>query len=431
MNVLTVDRWRAEGPVVLGTSEAVDRAGLHERVQARADELRRDTSGAQRVRCVAVEPDVGGVVELLATWEAGQVVAPLNPKLSDEARGAARAALSDARVPADACAVLWTSGTSGRPRGVALSWANLEASAAAARQRLGLRPDDAWLLSLSPAHVGGLALLTRALLIGNPLFAPGQFDLGVVTELLGRSDGPTHVSLVPTQLHRLLETWRGRSAPDRLRCVLIGGAHAPRSLVDRAVSSGWPIALTYGSTEMTSQVATSSPSEVRGGRRDVGTPLADVELRVTDDGEILARGPTRALGYVGPDVPDLADEAGWYHTGDLGVLDPDGRLSVTGRRVDRIVSGGVTLDAVAIEEDLRRHPTVLDVCVVGIPDAVWGERVAAWIEPVEGEFDQSAFELWASEEIESARRPRVWRVGGRLPRNANGKVDRTAVRAGF
>jgi O-succinylbenzoic acid--CoA ligase len=299
--------------------------------------------------------------------------------------------------------------------------------------RLELRGDeDVWLASLSLAHVGGLALVTRALYLGSTLLVPASARPEDVVGLFdeGSEDGPvpTHISLVPTQLHRILDLFGERRAPQSLRCVLIGGAHAPSSLVDRAIALGWPIALTYGATEMSSQIATASPALVRVKPGTVGEPLRDVEVRIDESGEILARGPTQALGYVGTDRT-LADEDGWYHTGDLGRLDEDRHLWVTGRRIDRIVSGGVTIDAVEVEEALRAHPAVLDACVVGVADEKWGERVGAWIEPVVGEFDVEEVETELRGRLSAAKLPRLWLVEGGLPRNANGKVDREAVRA--
>ncbi len=420
--------------VIVHRSGGLSRRELVARVEARKKELLAELTGvgpADGVRPLEIDADVDGIVELLATWSAGLVAAPLNTRLTDDARRQARTALSGASPPVGTSVILWTSGTSGRARGVALSWANLEASAQASDVRLGLRTDDVWLASLSLAHVGGLALVTRALLLGSRLIVGGRFDVVETVELLEGANGPTHVSLVPTQLHHLLDAWGARSAPSRLRCVLIGGAHAPHSLVERAIDGGWPVALTYGATEMSSQIATAGPDEVRSGRRDVGLPLDGVEVRVGDDGELLVRGITKALGYVGDGVGEISDDDGWYHTGDLGEVDEEGRLSITGRRIDRIVTGGVTLDAVSLEEDLRRHPAVLDVCVVGVPDAVWGERVAAWVEPIRGEFDLDDVESWVAEEMTSSHRPRLWKVGDSLPRNSNGKVDRAQVRLAF
>jgi O-succinylbenzoic acid--CoA ligase len=152
-----------------------------------------------------------------------------------------------------------------------------------------------------------------------------------------------------------------------------------------------------------------------------------VEVRIAQDGEILVRGATLASGYVGAGVGPLVDDQGWHHTGDLGRLDEDGDLWVIGRRADRIVSGGVTVDAVEVEEALRSHPAVSDACVVGVPDLEWGERVAAWIEPA-GPLDLGELDVYLRTRLAAAKLPRRFHMGGRLPRNVNGKIDRAAVR---
>lgn len=381
---------------------------------------------------VVLEPDAKSVVELLAHWRAGAIPVPLNARLTEAEADAARAALAGVEPPEGTRVVLWTSGTSGRPRGVALSWSHLEASVRGAARHLSLTERDAWLSTLSPAHVGGLVAIVRSLLLGGTLSMAGSFDVERISSRLdGADEGgvePTHVSLVPTQLLRLLEHRGDRPPPPALRMVLLGGAHAPRSLVQRAQATGWPLAITYGATEMTSQIATAPPSLSARKPGTVGSPLPGVELRIADDGEILAGGETRALGYVGAGAGDLADESGWYHTGDMGRIDDEGHLWVTGRRIDRIVSGGVTIDAVEVEEQLRSHPSVIDACVVGIPDEEWGDRVAAWIEPVEGEFDLDDVDRFVAGKLSGAKRPRAWHVSPGMPRNVNGKVDRARVR---
>lgn len=384
---------------------------------------------------LVVEPDAQGIVELLALWRLGAVPAPLNPRSTERERAEAVEALTT--VPQGACIVLWTSGTSGRPRGVALSFENVRASADAVRDRLDLGPHDVQLCSLALAHVGGLALVTRTLLIGGTLVATGPFDATVTSGLIdgvgpGATDGVaiTQLSLVPTQLRRLLEVRRGAPPPPSLRCALIGGAHAPADLVARALRAGWPIALTYGATEMSSQVATAAPAETAAKPGTVGRPLEGVEIRIDRTEEILTRGPTRALGYVvDGTVHPLADVDGWYRTGDLGRLDPDGDLWITGRRSDRIVSGGFNVDAVEVEEVVRTHPAVLDACVAGVPDEEWGERVAVWVDPVVGEFDEERVMEWLRSSLAGPKLPRLWHVEPGLPRNVNGKVDRAAVRA--
>lgn len=385
-----------------------------------------DDARSGEVLALTAEPEPQAVAFLFAAWRAGLRVAPLSPLLSEAEHAQALRALSAVR-PSEGCAILWTSGTSGRSRGVVLGEEGLRASAAAAGRRLGLGEEDRWLLSLSMAHVGGLAMVTRSVLLGAQLIAVGRFDVGPTSDLLD-AGRVTHLSLVPTQLVRLLDRRGGRPAPPTLRCVLIGGAHAPDGLVRRALDAGWPVALTYGMTEMTSQVATAPPELAGRKPGTVGAPLEGVELRIDPGGEIVTRGPTRALGYVGLEAP-LVDAEGWYHTGDLGVLDEEGHLTVTGRCSERIVTGGISVDPLEIESVLRAHPAVREVCVVGVPDPEWGERLAAAVVPSKAHLDLEEVDAWSRERLGGPRRPRRWLVLEALPLNRNGKLDRAAVLA--
>jgi len=394
-------------------------------VGERAERLRAEGTRPATIVPLTVDPDVETILQLLALWRVGATPAPLNSKLTEAERDAASRALEGR--PSDAQAVFWTSGTEGRPRGVAISYRNLAASALASRARLELAREDGWLASLSPAHVGGLALVTRALLIGCRLVVVGAFDAARTLELV--ADGAvTHASLVPTQLLRLLDLSGDGSPPDTFRCALIGGAHAPVALVRRALDAGWPLALTYGMTEATSQVATAPPALTRRKPGTVGKPLDGIDVGIAPDGEILVRGPTVAMGYLGAEVTDVVAPDGWLHTGDIGRLDDEGDLWVTGRRADRIVTGGVTVDAVEVEEALRAHPSVADACVVGLPDAEWGERVAAWVVPQDHDFDAEALGVFLRGRLSGPKLPRALHLDGELPRNPNGKVDRAAVR---
>jgi O-succinylbenzoic acid--CoA ligase len=210
--------------------------------------------------------------------------------------------------------------------------------------------------------------------------------------------------------------------------VLVGGAGTPQSLLARALQAGWPVALTYGLTEATSQVATSPPEATRAKPGSVGRPLPGVDVRIAADGEILVRGATLASSYVGRGTEALVDADGWHHTGDMGRQDEAGDLWIVGRRVDRIVTGGVTVDAVEVEEALRSHPQVADACVVGIPDATWGELVAAWIEPGQGALDLDELDEHLRSRLTAAKLPRRYHVEPGLPRNPNGKVERLRVR---
>lgn len=407
-------------------------------VSSRAVELRDEGLRPGEYHPLIVTPSRASVIELLAAWRASAVPVPVNPALTAPERDDIRRTLSGARPPTGTQVVLWTSGTSGQARGVALSWEAVEAVTRAVADRLDLSSDDRWLATLSPAHVGGLMVIVRAVLLGGSLIALGRTRLDSLSAMLdgGSPDrtgaerlmAPTRVSLVPTQLHRILEMRGDLPAPPALRSVLIGGAHAPVGLVERGLQLGWPLALTYGATEMSSQVATASPEVTRAVPGTVGAPLDCVEVRLAGDNEILLRGTSMGLVRIGERTEPIADRDGWYRTGDLGRLDEEGRLWITGRRADRIVTGGVTVEATEVEEALRAHPAVIDACVAGIPNEEWGELVGAWVEPVEGEFDLVTVEDDLRIRLADSKLPRVWHVAGGIPRNANEKVDRAAVR---
>ena len=324
--------------------------------------------------------------------------------------------------------ILATSGSGGVPRYVVHEWRSLRANAAAANERLGFGSDDRWLATLAWAHVGGLAVPLRAALAGAAVgLASPRFDAATVARALAELE-ITHVSLVPTMLQRLLDT--GARPPDTLRTVLLGGAATPPPLIDRALDAGWPIALTYGLTEAGSQVATATPRDVRAGERSCGRPLPGVHVRIRpagSAGHIEIRGATLFRGYAGepPRGPDA-----WFATGDLGRLDPDGRLTVTGRLRDRIVSGGVNVDPVRVEAVLAAHPDVREAAVVGLPDDTWGQIVAAVLVPraaADPDLVQRV-SAWCRERLSGARVPRRWDVSAELPRTATGKVDRAQLR---
>ena len=329
--------------------------------------------------------------------------------------------------PDDVVAILRTSGTGGAARAVALTRRNFDASARAVRARLGLRPDDVWHASLSLAHIGGMALVDRALAAGSRVAVRGGWRVETLVELLA-AGAISHVSLVPTMLARLLDAGLPRPRPASLRCVLVGGAGAPPGLVERALSAGLPLALTYGMTETCSQVATAPPALVRSKPGTAGAPLDGIQVRIAPDGEIEVRGDMVARAYYRGE--DIAGPDGWYRTGDLGRLDRDGHLWVAGRRSRRIVSGGVNVDPAEVERVLAAHPAVAEAAVVGLPDPEWGERVAAAIVPAAGREPRvQAIHRHCRERLGPAGRPRALVVLAELPRNPNGKIDRARLAA--
>ncbi len=334
----------------------------------------------------------------------------------------------------DIVAVLFTSGTSGRSKGACLTSANFLASARGAAERLGPCVHERWLACMPLFHVGGLSIVVRSLLFGGPIRLHARFDVAEVSEALDAGD-VAGVSLVPTMLSRLLAHREGHRCPAGLRAVLLGGAAAPRSLVERALALGYPVCPTYGLTEATSQVATAAPPAA--GAREPGPmlPLYGTELRIAvhgrdaaagEEGEILVRGPTVMRGYLGdPAGTARALQSGWLHTGDVGSLDPDGGLRVLDRRDDLVVSGGENVYPAEVEAVLLEHPDVVEAGVTGEPDDDLGARVVAWLVLRDGAApDAAVLAEHCSSRLAGFKRPRQFRFVRSLPRNAAGKLLR-------
>ncbi|WP_243400811.1 AMP-binding protein [Isoptericola sp. CG 20/1183] len=313
-------------------------------------------------------PDLAALVDgMRRALDGGPPVAPL-PRLT-------------AHVPPSGTAlVVRTSGSTGTPREVALSAAALRASAAATADRLGA--PGRWVLTLPATHVAGMQVIARSLLAGTPLTAAGggPFTPGGLADLLAgplAGDDPVHVSLVPTQLHRVVEAADG-GAPAALdalaRCgaVLLGGAATPPRLLERARDAGVPVVRTYGM------------SETAGGCVYDGVPLPGVRVRLApvdeEAGVVEIAGPVLATGYLGDDVATAAafvdgPDGRWFRTSDLGAVD-GGVLRVVGRADDVVVTGGVNVAPAAVEAVLGEL-LAAEVCVVGVPHDEWGQELVA------------------------------------------------------
>ena len=337
----------------------------------------------------------------------------------------------------DPLAIIHTSGTSGRPKGAVLTAGNFFYSAMASAYHLGHAPDDRWLCVLPLYHVGGLSILIRGILHGVTVDLLPRFDMDAVNHALDTLP-ITHVSLVPTMLHRLFEsrsTW-----PESLKMILLGGAAASPELLAHAREAGVPVATTYGLTEACSQVATLLPEDVLRKPDSVGKPLMFTTVRVVDVegaptvpgeyGEIVVSGPTVMQGYYdNPEETSRTLRDGELHTGDIGYLDEDGDLFVVQRRSDLIVSGGENVYPAEVEQVLRQHPAVLEACVVGADDAEWGQQVAAVVvlKP-EIQIDAAALIVFCRERLAGYKLPRRVLFVDALPQTASGKIQRAAVK---
>ncbi|MFB6132169.1 MAG: class I adenylate-forming enzyme family protein [Halanaeroarchaeum sp.] len=326
-------------------------------------------------------------------------------------------------------AVVFTSGTTGDPRPIRLTGQNFLASAVASAFRLGTLPDDRWLLCLPTYHVGGLSIPIRTTVYGTTAVVHRGFDPDSVLEAMD-GHSVTGISVVPTMLDRLLEVG---PVPDSLRFVLVGGGPISEALLDRARDADVPVYPTYGMTEAASQIATATSADVEAAPGTVGRPLVGTDVAILDgDGDPVEPGERGEIGVRGWTIsPDVFEgdgtTNGWFRTGDVGYRDRDGRLFVTGRVSETIVTGGENVVPATVREAVVEHPAVDDAAVVGIPDDEWGERVAAAIVASEtmsvGELD-----AFLEGRLAGFKRPRTVAFVESLPRTPSGTVDRAAVR---
>ncbi len=327
--------------------------------------------------------------------------------------------------------IVFTSGTTGKPKGAQITFGNLYHSALASAERLGASPDDRWFCPLPFYHVGGLSIYFRSCLYGSAVIVP-EYSMTETFAQQMRVSEATLVSLVPTQLYRMLEA--GFEPPKSLRLILLGGGAATPELVARYIERNLPIALTYGLTECASQVATATPDQVRAKPGTVGKPLSGTTVRIVDEqgrnlpegeyGEIVVSGATVMRGYLGQ-----AETNGTFHTGDIGYLDADGDIWIVQRRSDLIVSGGENVYPSEVEAVLRQHPAVEDACVVGIADAEWGQRVAAMVALRAGEtVTEGDLIDFSRERLAGYKQPRKIVFVDELPQTASGKIQRRNVR---
>lgn len=333
--------------------------------------------------------------------------------------------------------IIFTSGTTGHPKGAQLTYGSIIASAQASAERIGVRADDRWLLTLPLYHIGGLSILYRGLLDGTGVVLyDGGFDPARLSAAL-HEHRITLLSLVPTQLYRMLEA--NASFPLSLRLILLGGAAAAPDLLRRAQALGLPIAPTYGLTEAASQVATMLPQDAYHKPGSVGKAVQGTSFRILDDagsdlppnaiGEIVVSGNTIMRGYLGQQAIPRGSA---FHTGDLGYLDAEGDLWLVQRRSDLIISGGENIYPAEVEAVLKQHPAVADACVVAVPDAEWGQRpAAAVVLKANAHTDANALSDHCQAHLAGYKRPRRYLFVEALPQTPSGKVIRRDVAAWF
>lgn len=365
-----------------------------------------------RVGVIRPEIDVEAVVGILAHIRAGVTTVLLAPQLPGQVASKLKeSAFSETR---PCHTILFTSGSSGGPKGVRFSAANWEAAAAASMASLGHGPGDRWLCPLPLYHVGGLSIIFRSLAAGgHVMLAP---DLNQASRWLDRVQ---FASVVSTQLHRILLN-RSDSFLTSPR-VLVGGGPIDHGLLNKAATAGLTVLPTYGMTETTSQVATARPGDPQ--RRLF--PLEGVEVRIGAEQQIEVKGRTISLGYLGE--PDRSQD-NWFSTSDLGRIEPDGSLVVLGRLDRVIISGGENVDPAEVEAAIALIPGIGEVAVIGLPDQDWGEVVAA---AYVGDVVAHELRSRVKDHLPAYALPKRWLRVEALPRTDLDKIDSAALAALF
>jgi long-chain acyl-CoA synthetase len=465
-----------DGAAVSDGSQSLTNAMFLQRVRAAAHHLDELGVGSGDVVALMLRNRIEFVVLMFASWRLGATVTPVNPNLTDvevirqldasgarllvaeddatARRGVTTLAVADLyadvavwdqppRLDESALALLiFTSGTTGVPKGVMLDHANIDAMAEMGRQALHIGPTDRCLLILPLFHVNGIVVsVLMPLLAGASVDIAERFDPNTFFATVDRHR-PTYFSAVPT-IYNMLAALPDDLTPDTssLRFGICGAAPASAELLARFEARyGFPLIEGYGLSDGT---CASTINPVAGPRRPgtVGIAFPGQQIRIIDDagtdvatgvdGEVIIAGPNIMRGYLGrPDETARVIIDGWLHTGDVGHLDTDGYLTLVGRSKDMIIRGGENIYPKEIEDVLTSDPTVLDAAVIGVPDDKWGETVAAYVQPRPGRIiNVDGLHRICATKLAGYKRPTSITVMDAIPKNPVGKTDKAPLRA--
>lgn len=335
--------------------------------------------------------------------------------------------------------LMYTSGTTGKPKGAMITYGNHFFGATASAYGLGVDKQDVWYTAMPLFHVGGQAVLMRSLFYGTTALIHDRFDVEAALRACD-DEQVTLLSVVSVMLADLLRARSPKPWPKSIRCILLGGGPAPEALLRRAADAGLAVSQSYGLTESNSQAVTLLPHDALRKLGSAGKPLLCTEVQIKDEGaqlpafatgEIALRGPTLVAGYwQRPAATAASFRDGWLYTGDLGYLDDEGYLYVLDRRSDLIVSGGENVYPAEVEAALLTHPDVLEAGVTAVADERYGQRPAAVV-VLRGEARVSEAQLQAfcRERLAGYKVPQTIAFTHELPRSAAGKLLRRELGA--
>lgn len=330
--------------------------------------------------------------------------------------------------------IMYTSGTTGFPKGVRQTVGNHQASATASVLNIGLAEDDVWLCAVPIFHISGFSILVRSLLYGNHVKLYRQFDQDAAVRDIANGD-VTHMSVVAVMLERIISGLeaQGLTASSKFKVMLAGGGPVPKDYIERAQSVGLKVFQTYGMTETASQTATLTSEDALRKIGSAGKPLFFNQIRIDGtekpnvEGEICIRGPHVTPGYIGRFANREATQDGWLFTGDIGYVDEEGYLFVVDRRADLIISGGENIYPAEIENVLLSHAAVQEAGVCGIEDARWGQVPVAFVVLKEQLVEQVLI-AYCHERLARYKVPKAILFVNELPRNGSNKLMRRMLK---
>ncbi|MDO6846711.1 o-succinylbenzoate--CoA ligase [Priestia megaterium] len=327
--------------------------------------------------------------------------------------------------------IMYTSGTTGHPKGVLQTYGNHWWSSVGSALNLGLNEKDCWLIAVPLFHISGLSILMRSVFYGMKIILEERFEARAVNEAI-KNKGVTIISVVTSMLSNMLDELAERKYPNTFRCMLLGGGPAPLTILEACVNKEIPVYQTYGMTETSSQFVTLSPEDSLRKLGSAGKPLFPCAMKIVDEkgnetseaGEIIVKGPNVTKGYLNkPEATKKAIQQGWFYTGDIGKVDEEGFLYVLDRRSDLIISGGENVYPAEIENVLLKHPAVKEAGVTGVADEKWGQVPAACI-VVNKDVSDEELSLHIQQFLAKYKLPKYFVRVEELPRTASNKIIR-------
>ena len=322
---------------------------------------------------------------------------------------------------------MYTSGTTGRPKGVRQSLENHVMSATGSALNIGVQPNDCWLCNMPLFHISGFSILMRSVLYGMTVSLHSKFDAEkAVEEIL--TGTVTRMSIVAVSLERMITILEKKDLlfPSTFQSMIVGGGPVPLNYLERAIERNIPVLQSYGMTETSSQTTTLAAEDAIRKLGSAGKPLFFADVKIDGEetiGEICIKGPHVTTGYVGNASSINPQVNGWLHTGDIGYLDEEGYLFVIDRRSDMIISGGENIYPAEIEQVLTKHSAVKEAGVTGRSDDTWGKVPVAFIVLKKAASTEELKEF-VKDKLASYKQPVDYYIVEQLPRSASNKLLR-------